>query len=186
MVGYVANDALQVGNLSLDAYSYAVFTRSTGDAYHPQHFLGLGPGSLLLSTLRSGGYIASKTWSYFYGLTGATAQNQMAGSVVLGGYDAAKTTGDNLTFSLGSNTCEYGMAVTIKDFQLIFPNKTKASIFSGGQLGACLTPDFPGVIAMPHTPYYSNFEELANMTLAYPDRSFGYDFFTMLYTSDSM
>ena len=54
--------------------------------------------------------IASRTYRYFKGWTGAYAEYQTDGSTVLGGYDAAKVTGSDITLQFASSddcACSY-------------------------------------------------------------------------------
>lgn len=53
--------------------------------------MGVGTNPTLLSALVSAKAIASRTWEYSQGWTGAAAEHQVDGSLVLGGYDAAET-----------------------------------------------------------------------------------------------
>ena len=59
----------------------------------PQNGIGFGPDSTFLNRLYDQGKIASRSWSLFWGWQGAEQENQMDGSLVLGGYDKAKMAG---------------------------------------------------------------------------------------------
>jgi len=110
--------------------------------------LGMGVDSTLLATLYRQGSIASKSYSLFWGETGIETNNQMDGAVVLGGYDGAKATGENHTMNLDlGSACNTGMVVSVTNMELVFPNGTSASIFTGGEKGQstnyCVQTDFP-------------------------------------------
>lgn len=108
--------------------------------------LGLGRNSTLLNMLSSVGIIASRTYGYFQGWTGAYAQYQTDGSMVLGGYDAAKVTGNNITLPFApSNACNNGYIITVTDIKMNLRNGSNVSIIgqsAGSSLKACVQPDF--------------------------------------------
>lgn len=104
--------------------------------------LGLGKNSTFLQTLVEKGAIISKTWSLFYGLTGAEEGSQMDGVAVFGGYDKAKTTGQNQTFDLNyDENCRTGMVATITSIDVGFENGTEQNVF-GSPMHICLDPAF--------------------------------------------
>jgi hypothetical protein len=81
--------------------------------------MGLGTNSTLLNALISAKAIASRTWGYSQGWTGAEAENQVDGSLVLGGYDAAKTKGNNVTVPFSNDPhCVSNLVVTISDIKM--------------------------------------------------------------------
>ncbi len=146
--------------------------------------LGLGSNSTILNALKTSGQIASRSWSVFWGRTGATANTQLDGSFVVGGYDRAKVSDANCTRSLNSSksSCVNEMLVTIIDIVLNFPNGTDASLFDGAQssaMAACIVPDYPVLMTMPLDPYFSSFETLTNTS--FTDRSLGLNYYGMLY-----
>lgn len=108
--------------------------------------LGLGRNSTLLNVLSSVGVIASRTYGYFQGWTGAYAQYQTDGSLVLGGYDAAKVTGSNVTLPFApSAACNNGYVITVTDIKMNLKNGSNPSIIgqsAGSSLKACIEPDF--------------------------------------------
>ncbi|KAF7897927.1 uncharacterized protein EAF01_008893 [Botrytis porri] len=153
-------------------------------SYYPQMAIGLGTNSTILNTLYSSGQIASRTWSMFWGRTGATSATQLDGGFVFGGYDRAKVTGANYTRSLtySKTSCFSGMLVTITNMVLNFPNGTDASIFGGIEsdaIQACIEPSYPVLLTIPTDPYFLNFEEITNQTIS--DRSFGMYYYGLLY-----
>ncbi|KAK4548165.1 hypothetical protein LTR36_010034 [Oleoguttula mirabilis] len=85
----------------------------------------------------------------------------MDGQIVFGGYDAAKTKGNNYTKSLQLPTlaCSSGMEVTVTDMVLNFPNGTDSSMLGYGAIAACIMPDYPLIFTFPDT-YYTQFETL--------------------------
>ncbi|ESZ93554.1 putative aspartic-type endopeptidase [Sclerotinia borealis F-4128] len=156
--------------------------------YYPQMAMGLGANSTILNTLYSSGQIASRTWSMFWGRTGATAATQLDGGFIFGGYDRAKVTGANYTRTLtySRTACSSGMLVTITNLVLNFPNGTDASMFGGIEsdaIQACIEPSYPVLLTLPTNPYFINFEQLTNGDLI--DRSFGTYYYGMLYGQDT-
>lgn len=109
--------------------------------------LGVGRGSTLLDTLVSRGDIASKTYSFWEGWTGAQAQHQMDGNLILGGYDAAKIDGKNITLPFITDYhCPGGYIVTISDIKMNLLNGSNPSILgpsAGSALRACIGPGYP-------------------------------------------
>lgn len=123
-------DDLGAGNVTLDGFPIGMPGFDYGEQYHPQGAIGLGLNSTLLSTLKDSGHISSRSYGYWWGEDGATSNAQMDGSIVLGGYDAAKIQGSNITGSLKTPTmsCMSGMHMTITDIVMQFPNSTRSSI----------------------------------------------------------
>ena len=119
----------------------------------PQSALGLGRQSAFVEAMYSNFLIASRTWSLFWGLQGATPDQQMDGSLVLGGYDVAKTIGPNMTQSFSSFAdqvaCPTSLVVDVIDVRLDFQNGTTSSLVSSVSPGftpgyrACIRPDVP-------------------------------------------
>ena len=74
----------------------------------------------------------------------------MDGSLVLGGYDAAKATGPNSTQSITTNQgCNFFVVVTA--INMNFPNGTNFNILGsshGAALRMCVSPMYP-IIAIP-------------------------------------
>lgn len=123
-------DDLGAGSFTLHDYPIGMPGFDYGTQNHPQGALGLGPNSTLLTALKDAGHIASKSYGYWWGEDGATSNAQMDGSLVLGGYDAAKTQGANITIPLRtpSVACMSGMHLTISDIVMRFPNSTRANV----------------------------------------------------------
>lgn len=146
--------------------------------------LGLGLKSSVLNTLYTTGKIASRSWSMFWGRTGGTEDTQLDGNFLLGGYDRAKTTGQNYTRALtpADSSCTTKMLVTITDIQINFPNGTDASLFGSSQsaaMTACIVPEYPVLMTLPSDPYFDNFEILTNASII--DRSFGLYYYGLTY-----
>ena len=104
--------------------------------------LGLGRNSTLLNTLSSVGIIASRMYGYFQGWTGAYAEYQTDGNLVLGGYDAAKVSGNNITLLFApSADCKCGYFITVTDLKMNLRNGSNISIIgqsAGSALEACV------------------------------------------------
>lgn len=149
----------------------------------PQAILGLGQNSTILSALKSAGQIASRSYGFFYGLTGLTTSAQLDGSLVLGGYDRAKTFGPNVTSPLTDVAqCRSQMMVTVTGISLNWPNRTNSQMFSreGDAFRACLIPDYPLVMSLPSEVFQrinSNFDA------SFVGRSNGINFWGVAYDS---
>ncbi|KAF4466344.1 aspartic-type endopeptidase [Fusarium albosuccineum] len=130
--------------------------------WSPQHILGMGPDSTLLSSLRNAGRIASKSVGYYWGTDSANSKGDTPGSFVLGGYDRAKTYGDGhqIEYTLGRVDCLSKMMVSISDLVLNFPNGTSQSIFpsdhDGSTLDACIYPHNPNFMKLGGDPWFDN------------------------------
>ncbi len=92
------NDTVHL-NSTLDVTGFTFgLNRGIGGAVGDEmNSVGLGTNSTLLNALVLAKVIASRTWGYSQGWTGAEAEHQIDGSLVLGGYDAAKAKGSNVT-----------------------------------------------------------------------------------------
>ena len=137
---------------------------ASGGVFDTQHNIGLGANSTFLTALQKSGNIASSVWSWYWGKDFATPSAQMAGSLILGGYDKAKTIGPASTQNMvpREENCQSGMRVTISDLKLDLPNST-TSLLGHKQISACLQPDFPVLMTLPEDPYYNAFESLTHM-----------------------
>ncbi|KAE8350059.1 hypothetical protein BDV28DRAFT_151305 [Aspergillus coremiiformis] len=126
-------------NESYPLYDFPIATTKGGITVNS---LGLGRDSTFLQTLVKKGAIISKTWSLFYGLTGEDADTQMDGTAVFGGYDRAKTQGQNQTFRLNYGVnCRTGMVATVTSIDVGFINGTEQNAFAS-QINMCLDPSF--------------------------------------------
>jgi hypothetical protein len=142
------SDTLTINkNMSISNFAIGMPNRDLSASGHqPLSGIGLGPNSAILGTLKSGGKIASRTWSMFYGWMGAEEETQRDGSFVLGGYDRAKTSGRAYPFDMADG-CESRLVVTISDVTLNFPNGTNESLFDDA-MTACITPHFPVLLSL--------------------------------------
>ena len=88
------------GNVTLAKHPMGIALNDWGSqSYLPRAAIGLGPASVLLDKLESTGSNASRSWSFFWGQSRPEAA-QLDGSLVFGGYDRAKITGQKYTFPL--------------------------------------------------------------------------------------
>lgn len=146
----------------------------------PSNLLGLARNSTLLNRLSSAGLIASWSWGYYQGWTGAETQHQLDGSLVLGGYDEAKTTGKNTTLSFSdSENCVSGLLVTVRDIKMNLQNGTDLSIFgssAGSAMSACLNPTYP-LMSLP-VDIWNSFVQFSEVDVLY--RSWGINSWAML------
>ncbi|KAI3395352.1 hypothetical protein diail_1408 [Diaporthe ilicicola] len=181
----VTDTVVVTSNLTLEDFPLGVVLTDWGEqGYHPQAALGLGSNSTVLSVLLASNAIASRTWSWFWGLNGPSPSTQLDGNLVLGGYDKAKVrgTGYSQALSTATDRCASGMLVTLADIRLNFVNGTTASIFpsdASAALAACLDPAYPTLMTVPLYPYWTNFETLTNSSAT--GRSTGLNFFDMRY-----
>ena len=118
--------------------------------------LGLSTNSTLINGLITSKMIASKTWSLFWGLAGPDPTTQMDGSLIFGGYDAAKTTGPNATEHFTAATFSNGQGcvlfVTVTAINMNFPNGTNFNVLGtghGNALRMCIQPEYP-IITIPY------------------------------------
>ena len=159
-----AIDKLSVSNVTLADYPIGMPGSEQGELYDTQHNFGLGINSTILNGLHAAGEISSRSYSWWWGQTGATEDTQMDGSLVLGGRDEAKTIGKGYTkdLILPEINCPSGMRVTVSDLVLNFPNGTTASILGLKQYLACLWPDFSSIGTLPKFTIYPEFEALTS------------------------
>lgn len=147
--------------------------------------IGLGKNSTLLNYLVSAGAIASRTWSMWQGYTGADSQHQIDGTLVLGGYDAAKAFYGNITIPLVPDpNCPSGLVAVVTNIVMNLANGSNPSIVhpsAGFALRACITPDYP--LMTLSQDIWDNFTNVANTTDA--GRSVGYNNWGMLVFANS-
>ncbi|KAI1308324.1 aspartic peptidase domain-containing protein [Xylaria venustula] len=179
-------DIFQVNdNVTLDDFAVGVpLSDWLQQGYHPMMALGLGSNSTFLASLQTGKQIASRVWSMFYGLTGASSDAQLDGALVFGGYDQAKVSGQGYTQKFQPDPrCESQLLVTIDDIIINFPNGTDVSIVevtTNGSFPACIVPDYPGLMTLGNNPYFLLFEIFTNTSIY--QRTLGEEYYTMLYT----
>lgn len=171
------SDTLEVNStLSLANFPFGVNRGSVDN----QNGLGMGRNSTLLNALVSNGTISSRTWSFWNGWTGAEAQHQMDGSLILGGYDAAKISGRNITLPFSTeNDCLRGYVATISDIKLNLVNGSTPSILGpshGSAMKACVAPDYP--VMTLSIDIWTAFVEASGVTEL--GRSFGTNYYGML------
>lgn len=180
---WITDDLVLNVNSTEKSFPLGLAREDAMDVYGPQNVLGLGRDSTILNTLKSTGKIASRTWSMFWGWTGATPDQQSNGTFVFGGYDAAKVTGTNYTKALQTedSRCGSGMMVTMSAIKMQYPNGSTYSLYNGSQstaLNACIGPSYPVLMTLPYV-YYTVFENLCGCDDI--GRSFGYNFYGMLF-----
>ena len=96
----------------------------------------------------------TSVWSFFYGLYGFEASQNLDGSVVFGGYDAAKITGMNHTFNMTlSSGCDTSLVVDVADILMDMDGNSVSITGGTGQLPTmCIDPSFR-LLSMPSTFY---------------------------------
>lgn len=147
--------------------------------------LGLAQNSTLLNFLAANGTIPSRTWSLWQGWTGADKEHQMDGTLVLGGYDAAKIKGDNVTFPWTSTDIDANCRlVAITDIKMNLKNGSSPSLFGADHATAqkaCVEPHF-NTLSLP-LDLWQTFLAISGST--YVDRSLSpLAFFGMLVEAD--
>lgn len=180
------SDTVVLGsNITLEKFPVGIAKGDWGaQGYYPQAGLGLGPDSTLLSTLVDSGTIASRTYSWYWGIDGPGAEEQLDGSLVLGGYDKAKVSGKGFTSAIttASGRCPTGLFMTLSDVLVHFVDGTTKSIFadeSQALLAACIDPSYPSLTTIPSSPYWSNFQKITDASIT--GRSTGLEWFNMRY-----
>jgi hypothetical protein len=153
-------DALSVENTTLESFPIGMPGFDVGGIFDTQANIGLGRNSTLLNALHDNGRISSRTYSFWWGLNSASPSLSMDGQLVLGGYDAAKVTGPNITQKLLPSTvgCGSGMYLTVTNMILGFPNGTKADMLAPSVITACIQLDFPSVASFRYNPFMERFQ----------------------------
>jgi hypothetical protein len=169
----------------LDAFLLGIPSSDTHQqGYQPLNALGLGFNSSFLNSLKSSGRIASKSWSFFWGRFGGDSNTQFDGGMVFGGYDKAKTIGAKYEAPLEvSSTCNTNIVVNITDIVLNSRDGDNKSIFPPGSpsaIPACVNPSFPGLMTMPRSQYFENFENITGSNAT--GRSFGLEYYVARYS----
>lgn len=155
-----AKDTLRAGNTTLDDFPIGMPGFEFGGIFDTQANIGLGRNSTLLNALREKGHISSRTYSFWWGINSASPSNSMDGQLVLGGYDAAKVMGPNITQKLlpSAVQCGSGMYVTVTNMIMGFPNGTKADMLAPSLYSACIQLDWPTVASFRYDPFMERFE----------------------------
>lgn len=157
-------DTLVAGNATLVDFPIGMPGFDVGGIFDTQANIGLGRNSTLLNALQSEGKIASRVYSYWWGRNSASQSLSMDGQLVLGGYDAAKVTGPNITQKLLPPTlsCGSGMLLTLTNMVLRFPNGTQADMLAPSTLSACIQLDWPAIVSPRYDPFMKRFETATN------------------------
>lgn len=148
-----------------------------------QNALGLGRNSTILNTLFSNSTISSRTYGWWHGWTGAESSQQMDGSLTLGGYDAAKISGSNITLPFTENNwdCLSGLGVTITDIKMNLRNGSDITVLGasrGSAMKACLAPSYE-VMSLSED-IWNAFVNVSEVSPAEDERSRGINFWGML------
>ncbi|KAF4949360.1 hypothetical protein FSARC_13491, partial [Fusarium sarcochroum] len=164
-----------------------VFKWDAGYTY--LHALGLGSNSTYLNALQKAGNIGSRVWSIFWGRV--WVEDDLDGSLVLGGYDEEKVTGDNYTAPLdyddyvGSSGCFTGMRVVLSDIKVNFRNGTEKSIFpTDTALPCCIDPHHHLLLDAP-TAYVSNFQQVTGLFASSEAYSRGFHYDALMFERDN-
>lgn len=182
---YLTDSLTLNDNTTLLDFPLAVAQNSWGEeGYLAQMVLGLGSNSTTLNVLKNSGRIASRTWSFFYGLVGGP--KRMNGQMIFGGYDASMVSGDSSehSFSLPKSSCPTQLVVTVTGMALSFPNGTRTSIFGpsdSSALAVCILPTLPTALRIPLDPYFENFMKATNADIYSMNRTMGLYYYNMRY-----
>ncbi|KAL8696628.1 MAG: hypothetical protein Q9201_007567, partial [Fulgogasparrea decipioides] len=134
------------------------------------------------------GVIASKTWAIATGWRGAESTCQTDGSIVIGGYDSARTSGPDVTYPFAKDDiCQGRLLVTISNIALNLKNGSSPSLLppsAGSTFRACLSPD--ASIMTLSEDIFKNFLTITGYTGNYPDRSRGINFWGMIFKSEDV
>ncbi|KAI8936998.1 hypothetical protein NX059_006222 [Plenodomus lindquistii] len=138
--------------IKLSQLSFGIRTGSS-HPYVNQGELGLGVGSTLLSTLASEKNIASKTYSFYWGIDSTISDSPRNGSLTLGGYDAALI-GDSpnttTTFTRNNGKCREGMIVELTGIDLHSVTGTTQRVLESERLEACVVPTLSSILMLPY------------------------------------
>jgi hypothetical protein len=80
-----------------------------------------------------------------WGLNGQTPATQSDKTFVIGGYNAAKVSGNNVTKTISNKQCPSGLVVSITDISVAFSNGTSYALLERSRsaaLQACISPVF--------------------------------------------
>ena len=186
-------DNITLGDAMLAEYPLGM--AGENGVYATQASIGVSSNSTLLNALKAAGHIASRSYGWFWGLNSANPSMQMDGSIVFGGYDTAKIDDINnsITGSIAQSTekCRGGMAVTIFDVYLDFPNGTSYSMLDSLTLSACIELDWPVVMSLPSSPVFdgdnpSSFTAMSKTQWIDRESSPGISFWGLLYPADDV
>lgn len=156
-----AQDNLTIGDATIKNYTIGMPGLEFGGAGNTPANLGLGQDSVLLQRLKDEGRIASRSWSFWWGVSNSESRSAMDGQIVLGGYDAAKVTGTPFTQPLREPTpnCYSGMMLSVNSLVLNFPNGTTQDLNSFTTFTSCIQMEGYGVMAVRADPYFWRFQE---------------------------
>ncbi|KAL9014045.1 MAG: hypothetical protein Q9173_001295 [Seirophora scorigena] len=192
--GTLPNDLLGTERLginttfSVEDFPITLVQSPTTDPILNVNLLGLDINSTFLNALYSAKAIASKTWSLALGWQGADSSHQTNGSLVLGGYDAAQTTGSNITYPFSQGTpCTGQLVITVSSIVLNLRNGTSAGILppsAGSALRACVNTHAPW-LSLP-SEYFLNFLALSGYAGNAPSRSRGINYYGSLFNADEI
>lgn len=181
-----ATDTLSVGNASLSRFPIGMPGLDIGGDFDGQANFGLGQNSTLLQRLKDEERIASRSWSYWWGVENALSRSAKDGHLILGGYDAAKVKGAPFTQPLrnSSAACPSGMILQISNLLLNFPNGTSSDLNPSSVLTACLQPDFPSIMTVPAEPFWWRFQDVTGTKFA--NKSLGTNWFVPVFPSSGV
>ncbi|CZT25161.1 uncharacterized protein RCC_10890 [Ramularia collo-cygni] len=181
-----ATDTLTMGSASLSTFPIGMPGLDFGGDFDSQANFGLGQNSTLLQRLKDDGRIASRSWSYWWGVENALSRSAMDGHLILGGYDAAKVVGVPFTQPLrnASLACRSGMILPISNLLLNFPNGTSSDLNPSAVLTACLQPDFPSIMTVPAEPYWWRFQDVTGTQFS--NKSLGTNWFVPVFPSSNV
>jgi hypothetical protein len=121
--------------------------------YVTQGQLGLGMDSTFLTSLLRAKIIASRTYSFFWGIDSAVSANSRDGSLTIGGYDGA-VLGDGASTTAKLNyedwKCREGMKVNLTGLVIQSDGGGIQNILNSSEkLEACVVPTLSSVLWLP-------------------------------------
>ncbi|KAF9877571.1 hypothetical protein CkaCkLH20_04706 [Colletotrichum karsti] len=158
-------DRLDIGSVTLNKTPIGIPKLRWDNGYTMLHALGLGANSTYLTSLAQAGKLGSRVWSIFWGRMWTT-NNNIDGSLVLGGYDSEKVTGKNFTQRLDyseATGCWTGMKVTLTDVQVNFRDGIDKSIMPvNNAIPCCIVPHRHMLLEAPSS-LVDTFENVTNV-----------------------
>lgn len=129
------------------------------------------------------------SYSWWWGLD--LPSSSLDGSIVLGGYDAAKTNGPNYSLPIqpSAENCA-GLYTTVKDMTLGFPNGTVSSLMADAPASqpfiACIEPEVPVVMVLQEDPHFNAFTALTQTAYIGREPNPALGFWGMLYEPENV
>lgn len=131
------------GSKELEEYPFGIPRMRWDHGYTYLHALGLGSNSSYLHVMREAGRIASRSWSMYWGQE--YTDDNIDGSIVVGGFDSEKVMGEPHTFPLDYDDyesptgCWTGIKVNISEVVLNTRDGEDHTIWDK-EMSVCIVP----------------------------------------------